>query len=648
MWALPARASDSLQIMQRIIKSSPDPSEKLHFINHLITRYWHKDPDSAIYYGRQGLALIKKNVVPEEKAKLNFAYAVAHKYSGNPDSAYWYLSKSRILSHQLKNNFLYHCSLEQIANIYREQGKYDSARILLEQSVEYFKKTKNASHTNTALINLGSVWLDQNRNTKALQYYLEAYSYLATTTDTISTALTLRGIGMVCENLGSLFKTLGDKKSVDYFNNSIECYKMCFNSFSQMNYATGIEYATINLMSAYLNAEMLQNADSVYRYSKFLTSSKDSQTIMLFRILYARMLNEKGNKAEAMEQLRLVEGMHNQPVIPHVYYESMMLMADLLRGNGEIDSAYSLANISIDWFLEKQNYLLAYPALLTLSKWQQEDGNSKEAYQTLSMATSFFDFLFIEATNEILNETTLAYENDLLQLNLETIRSEKEKEHTHFRIMILIISLIILLMIFIILFLNQRGRKLTVINQQAKLEAIQNQQVNVIMDLKLKDLTIEKQLFEEKSNIRKLELQIKDQELVYQSLRQADITQFNKTTIQKLIPFQIRMTRKKDQDLFSQLITEISHLSEKDPLADFELMFSQMHGDFHRKLIELAPDLSRSEVQISALLRMNLPSKEIARLTNLSLATVDLTRHHIRQKLKLESTQNLIAYLIML
>lgn len=81
-------------------------------------------------------------------------------------------------------------------------------------------------------------------------------------------------------------------------------------------------------------------------------------------------------------------------------------------------------------------------------------------------------------------------------------------------------------------------------------------------------------------------------------------------------------------------------------MNQFELVFKQAYGDFYSKLIETAPDLSRSEIQVAVLLRLNLTSKEIAHILSLTTATIERTRHQLRQKLNLEPNQQLVAWLI--
>ena len=53
------------------------------------------------------------------------------------------------------------------------------------------------------------------------------------------------------------------------------------------------------------------------------------------------------------------------------------------------------------------------------------------------------------------------------------------------------------------------------------------------------------------------------------------------------------------------------------------------------------PDLTRTEMQLAAMLRLNLTSKEIAHVLNQSIASIDKTRHQLRQKLRLKTGKNL-------
>ena len=63
------------------------------------------------------------------------------------------------------------------------------------------------------------------------------------------------------------------------------------------------------------------------------------------------------------------------------------------------------------------------------------------------------------------------------------------------------------------------------------------------------------------------------------------------------------------------------------------------------KLKERYPDLSPSEQQMCALLRLKLSTKEIATVKNISPASVKVMRHRLRKKMNLNSEINLSEFL---
>jgi DNA-binding CsgD family transcriptional regulator len=108
------------------------------------------------------------------------------------------------------------------------------------------------------------------------------------------------------------------------------------------------------------------------------------------------------------------------------------------------------------------------------------------------------------------------------------------------------------------------------------------------------------------------------------------------------------MPRKKDQDEFRQVISEIGFSVRSDATGDFDNLFRQMHHEFYDRLLEACPQLSKAELQVCALLRLNLSSKDIAQIISLTPASIDVTRSRIRKKLGLEPSMNLTNYLIRL
>jgi ligand-binding sensor domain-containing protein/DNA-binding CsgD family transcriptional regulator len=68
----------------------------------------------------------------------------------------------------------------------------------------------------------------------------------------------------------------------------------------------------------------------------------------------------------------------------------------------------------------------------------------------------------------------------------------------------------------------------------------------------------------------------------------------------------------------------------------FEFYFDQVHSNFLKQLRDSYPDLTISQLKLCAYLKMNLSSKEIAILMNVSVAAVEKSRYRLRKKFNLE------------
>jgi len=78
----------------------------------------------------------------------------------------------------------------------------------------------------------------------------------------------------------------------------------------------------------------------------------------------------------------------------------------------------------------------------------------------------------------------------------------------------------------------------------------------------------------------------------------------------------------------------------------FELQLDNIHEDFLKRIKQNYPDLSPRELKLCAYLRMNMSSKEIAGLMNITPRGVEIHRYRIRQKLGLNRSENLTQFIL--
>jgi len=88
------------------------------------------------------------------------------------------------------------------------------------------------------------------------------------------------------------------------------------------------------------------------------------------------------------------------------------------------------------------------------------------------------------------------------------------------------------------------------------------------------------------------------------------------------------------------------HLNNKDDWKHFEEAFNNVDKNFLKKLKSKHSKLTPHDLRFCAYLRLNLSSKEIAPLLNISVRSVEIKRYRLRKKLSLEHKQSLVSYIL--
>ncbi len=109
--------------------------------------------------------------------------------------------------------------------------------------------------------------------------------------------------------------------------------------------------------------------------------------------------------------------------------------------------------------------------------------------------------------------------------------------------------------------------------------------------------------------------------------------------------------KKNDNEEVKKELAQITRNIEQNISADadwvhFQFHFDRVHGDFTNRFKAAFPALSPQEVKLSAYLRMNLSSKEIAQLLNISVRGVEISRYRLRKKIQLDRNKNLQDFIL--
>ena len=104
------------------------------------------------------------------------------------------------------------------------------------------------------------------------------------------------------------------------------------------------------------------------------------------------------------------------------------------------------------------------------------------------------------------------------------------------------------------------------------------------------------------------------------------------------------MSNNKDLSSVMNIIDE--NINSSDDWKMFEKAFNNADKKFFKKVKKQHPELTSNDLRLCMYLRMNLNSKDIAPLLNISPRSVEIKRYRLRKKLQLEREINLNEYFI--
>ena len=97
-------------------------------------------------------------------------------------------------------------------------------------------------------------------------------------------------------------------------------------------------------------------------------------------------------------------------------------------------------------------------------------------------------------------------------------------------------------------------------------------------------------------------------------------------------------------DMLTKMINK--NIKGNEDWEFFEKAFNNADKDFLKKVKESHPSLTHNDLRLCAFLRLNLLSKEIAPLLNISVRSVEIKRYRLRKKLNLRRERSIVDYLM--
>lgn len=141
------------------------------------------------------------------------------------------------------------------------------------------------------------------------------------------------------------------------------------------------------------------------------------------------------------------------------------------------------------------------------------------------------------------------------------------------------------------------------------------------------------------------ELEIRNKELTTHTLQTIEKNELLLSFKEKLREVSGKVDGVVSKDLQSMTRLINTSLSIDKRWDDFVLYFEKVHQDFFKNMRTKYPDLTEKDLQLCALIKLNMNTKNIAALLGVESLSVNSARHRLRKKMNLNGSDNLESFI---
>ena len=266
-----------------------------------------------------------------------------------------------------------------------------------------------------------------------------------------------------------------------------------------------------------------------------------------------------------------------------------------------------------------------------LSKAFNQSGQYQEAYDNLEKGRNLYEEMYGQETQRQLTLLQTLFELERKNNDIKVLEASEQLNQV---IKIALVSGIALLVLLAFAIISRQRLKISQDRQLIDRKESQQQ----LMQVELENAHLhEKQLQDELENKAK-SLTAHTLHVISKNKMLEDL----RTKLSEVSSEDARDYRKK----ITGLIRLIDHnfLQDRD-WDDFRTIFQQVHQTFFDQLQTVSPELTPADTRLAALIRLNLPSKDIATILGISQDSLRISRYRLRKKLGLVRGDSLTRFI---
>lgn len=365
-----------------------------------------------------------------------------------------------------------------------------------------------------------------------------------------------------------------------------------------------------NLALAYHGAERYQNALAIYfsQFEGFLLSAYDSsRTYSNIARTYAQIQQFDS----AIYFLNLAKPLREAVDKPNHTAYAYKEYATIYNETGDYAQSVTYGKKVLEIGMELENSGHIEDGYRNLRNAYYNWGKYKESAEYGEKYASFLNEMHNLERDEIITEMQTKYDvaqkdREIEQLNFETIIAKRTKIT-----LIVIIFSVLIVAYMVIIYLRKS----------------------------IKKQRLEKELTQTQLSLKQQELLKKQEELNHF----VEIIQ-EKNKLIDAFEEEVEDTNSKKEELLPKLYESV--ILTEDDWKHFKEMFENVYDGFFAKLKNSIPSITTSEMRLSALMKLNLTTKEISGTLGISPNSVTKAKYRIKQKLEVEDSKELQEFVM--
>lgn len=581
---IPARSSDLIDSLESELKTAADTS-KLRLYQQLYQATIHTEPEQAREYTESWVNLARE--LDEPQWEFNALFGLGRTYYGQGDfaQAVHYGEQAMIIAQSLNDTARIAKAYNGVGYMIFNQGKYDKSLEYLLQGLRLNESLGDSLAVHKSKFNIANVYVLNDNPRKALDYYLACEDYFSQRgLDQFSVKCWL--------NLGATYP------DVQQYDSSYYYYQLALDYYEQENDEYHLAKVLDGLGQNRMDQEQYAAAIDHYQQAlKYNQSVENQDGIALNYRDLGRVYTLTGQYTTALDYLQRAVALSEEIDAPQQvimnHYEALA-ETHAVQGNYAQAYDYRLKYFEVYqevYNQEKEEQMAELETEYQLDKKEQQIALQAQEIELLAQQNTIAGYQRWGLIGGFLLIAALAG----TWYNRQRLKYQKERE------------------------LLEKDQLIS--QEKIKSAQLAQQQLQQKLDFKNRELTTHALHLGQKTELlEEVKSKINDVWAIANPRSKMELKQ-----LKQLI--------RGDQMIENDWDSFIQH-------------FKQVHPDFSQKLSAVASELTPNEIRLAMMLKMNLSSKEIASIANISPEGVKKARYRLRKKLNITSEENIQEYIL--